>query len=465
MNIKYRDFIEQNFDFPQHEFEVKEDQLHFHGIPLLELVKTYGTPLKFSYLPRISENIQSVQNWFSEAMKKVDYQGKYHYAYCTKSSHFKHILGEVLKNPVSIETSYTTDLDIVEELVKTRQFDKTGRVICNGCKPLAYVERMANMRSRGYTGLIPVLDSKDELHQLSPLLNGPCPIGIRIAAEEEPKFEFYTSRLGFGYKDILPFYRQQVKDHPHVKLEMLHFFINTGIKDTAYYWNEFYKCLQVYVQLKRICPELKTFNIGGGFPIKTSLAFDYDYAYMIEEIVRQVKEVCQQEGVPEPDLVTEFGSYTVGESGGAIYKIFRQKRQNEKEKWNMIDSSFMTDLPDTWAISRRFILLPLHRWNEEYERVFLGGLTCDSDDYYNSEQHVNAIFLPKFSTQRPLYIGFFHTGAYQETLGGYGGLQHCLIPNPKRIIIDRDDDGRWHHRQFAPQQSPESMLRLLGYNH
>ena len=26
---------------------------------------------------------------------------------------------------------------------------------------------------------------------------------------------------------------------------MLHFFINTGIKDTAYYWNELNKCLKV----------------------------------------------------------------------------------------------------------------------------------------------------------------------------------------------------------------------------
>jgi len=463
MKIKYRDFIDQNYDFPQREFEVKNDQLHFHGIPLLKLVEQYGTPFKFSYLPRISENIQNVLRWFSEAMKKLNYGGNYHYAYCTKSSHFQPILCEVLKNPVSVETSFTTDLDIVEELVRKQEFPRTGRIICNGCKTPEYMDRMAKLRANGYEGLLPVIDSKEEFLQLSSLLDKPCPIGIRIAAEEEPKFEFYTSRLGIGYKDILPFYEEQIRGHQNLKLEMLHFFINTGIRDTPYYWNEFYSCLQLYVQLKRVCPDLKAFNIGGGFPTKNSLAFDYDYAYIIEEIVRQIKRVCQEENVPEPDIYTEFGSYTVGESGGAIYEVFRQKCQNDKEKWNMIDSSFITDLPDTWAISKRFILLPLHRWEEEYERVFLGGVTCDSDDYYNSEQHGDAIFLPRFSSKRPLYIGFFHTGAYQETLGGYGGLQHCLIPNPKHILIDRKEDGQWHHRQFAPRQSPESMLRILGY--
>ncbi len=119
-------------------------------------------------------------------------------------------------------------------------------------------------------------------------------IGIRIASEEEPKFEFYTSRLGIGYKNIVPFYRKQIKENEKVELKMLHFFINTGIKDNAYYWNEFQKCLKVYTNLKKECPSLDSLNIGGGFPMKNSLAFDYDYEYMIDEIVNQINVTCEE---------------------------------------------------------------------------------------------------------------------------------------------------------------------------
>jgi arginine decarboxylase len=63
----------------------------------------------------------------------------------------------------------------------------------------------------------------------------------------------------------------------------------------------------------------------------------------------------------------------------------------------------------------------------------------------------------------PLYLGFFHTGAYQESLGGYGGIQHCLIPAPKHVIIDRDDEGELHTHLFAKEQSFKSMLKTLGY--
>src|SRR3989337_1647439 len=104
MNIKYIDLIHQSYYFPQEEFNLDGDNLLFHGIPLLELVEKYGSPLKFTYLPKISDNIRKANNWFESAIKKNDYKGDYHYCYCTKSSHFEPVLNEALKNDIHIET-------------------------------------------------------------------------------------------------------------------------------------------------------------------------------------------------------------------------------------------------------------------------------------------------------------------------------------------------------------------------
>ena len=130
----------------------------------------------------------------------------------------------------------------------------------------------------------------------------------------------------------------------------------------------------------------------------------------------------------------------------------------------MIDSSFITTLPDTWAINKRYVMLAVNRWNDIYERVLLGGLTCDGDDYYNSEQHMNAVYLPKYNKEKPLYIGFFNTGAYQESIGGYGGLSHCILPQPKHILIDKDKNGIFATEVFSEQQKVEQVLEILGYN-
>lgn len=463
MKTKYIDLIEQTYDFPQEEFQLHDNKLQFHGIDLDDLVKRYGTPLKFTYLPKISDNIQRAKAWFNSAIEKHKYAGKYHYCYCTKSSHFEHVLNEALKNDIHIETSSAFDINIVEHLKKAGKITKDTYVICNGFKRDQYIQNIAGLINGGHRNCIPIIDNYEEINLLGEAIDGKFQIGIRIASEEEPKFEFYTSRLGIGYKNIVPFYNQSIKPNTQVQLKMLHFFINTGIRDTAYYWNELLKCLKVYINLKKVCPTLDSLNIGGGFPIKNSLAFEYDYEYMVDEIIHQIGQACDEAGVPVPNIFTEFGSFTVGESGGNIYEVLYQKQQNDREKWNMINSSFITTMPDSWAISKRFIMLAINRWNDEYERVLLGGLTCDSDDYYNSEQHMNAIYLPKYRKDKPLYIGFFNTGAYQETIGGFGGLQHCLIPNPQHILIDKDEEGNIKTRVFAEQQTAGEFLSILGY--
>lgn len=459
MQTRYLDLIEQTFDFPQREFTLEGDKLRYHNIDLSDLIKRHGTPLRFTYIPAIGQSIDRARKWFDEAISKNNYPGKYYYCYCTKSSHFSYVMNEVLEHGAHIETSSAYDIDIVKRLMEQGKITKDHYILCNGFKRALYIENISDLINMGMHNTIPIIDNYAEVSLLKEKTEKGFDIGIRIASEEDPKFPFYTSRLGIGYKNIVRFYRDQIANDPQVTLKMLHFFINTGISDTAYYWNELTKCLRVYCDLKKICPTLDSLDIGGGFPIKNSLAFEYDYEYITDEIVYQISETCKRAGVDPPNIFTEFGSFTVGESSGIIYEILYQKAQNDREKWNMINSSFMTTLPDTWAINKRFVMLPINRWEDNYERVMLGGLTCDSDDYYNSEQHANAIYLPKFDDKKPLYIGFFNIGAYQDSIGGCGGIHHCLIPQPKHVLIDEDGT----ETVFSEMQDSQSMLSILGY--
>ena len=463
MKNKYVDLIEQTFEFPTDEFNIEDGDLVWNDIPMMDIIKQYGTPLRISYLPAISKNIQKARRMFNVAMAKVDYEGDYHYCYCTKSSHFSFVMEEVLKNGSHIETSSAFDINLIESLHEQGVLPKDTYVLCNGFKRPMYVENIQNLIRNGYTNVIPILDNIFEMDLLQDGFDEKIKVGIRIASEEEPKFNFYTSRLGIRYNDIIPYYEEKIANNPNVELKMLHFFINTGIRDTLYYWNELSKAVNLYCQLKKICPTLDSLDIGGGFPIKSHLDFEFDYEYMAEEIVNQIKLICNQNGVQEPDIFTEFGTYTVGESGAMLYSIVNQKKQNDRELWNMIDSSFMTTLPDTWAINQRYMFLAINNWDEEYERVNLGGLTCDSEDFYNAEVHSNAVFMPKRVDGDEQYIGFFNMGAYQESLSGFGGIQHCLIPAPKLVVIDVDEDGEYFTKLFAKEQSYKSMMKILGY--
>jgi arginine decarboxylase len=125
----------------------------------------------------------------------------------------------------------------------------------------------------------------------------------------------------------------------------------------------------------------------------------------------------------------------------------------------------MNTIPDAWSIFEKFILLPVNKWKNEYSEVNIGGISCDHSDYYNSEDLNQQIILPRFNDNddEPLYLGFFHTGAYQDAISGYGGIKHCLIPSPKHIIVDRDETGNYIDYVYRGQQSVNEMLEILGY--
>lgn len=459
---KYFDLIDQTFYFPTEEFKLIDNELHFNGVPLMDVINKFGTPLKLSYLPKISSQIQKAKQLFNLAITENNYQGNYTYCYCTKSSHFSFVLEEALKNDIHIETSSAYDIPIVRILFEKNKITKETNIICNGYKRHEYTDYICDLVNEGFN-CTPVLDNLTEIDAYEKGITSPVHLGIRLATDEEPKFEFYSSRLGIRYSDVFDLIKNKIDPNPNFKLKMLHFFINTGIKDTTYYWSELSRFVHMYCAVKKVHPDLDSIDIGGGWPIKTSVHFEYDYKYMSDQIIKTIKRICEEQDVATPHIFTEFGSFTVGESGAAIYSVLGSKLQNDKEEWYMIDSSFITTLPDVWGLNQKYLLLAVNGWNKPYKKVKLGGITCDSMDYYNSEAHQNLLFMPELDEKQPQYIGFFHTGAYQESLGGYGGIQHCLVPAPKHILINKDEAGKFTYELFAPEQTKESMLKILGY--
>lgn len=465
MANKYFDLIDQTFYFPQNGFDLENGYLTFNNIPLIHLIRKYGTPMKLTYLPSIGRKIKEARNLFRRAMRSQGYSGKYHYCYCTKSSHFAHVVEEALEHDVQLEISSAYDVDLIRRLLERGKIKKDITIVCNGFKPENYLAAITGLINDGFENVITVVDNAHELDYYTEHVREKAKIGIRVATEEEPNFEFYTSRLGLRGIDVIPLFNEKIKDNPKLELHMLHFFVDTGIKDSLYYWGELKKAVRLYGELKQESAQLHALNIGGGMPIRNSLGFEFDYKYMVREIVSNVLEACEEIEVPEPDIYTEFGKYTVGESGATIFSVLEEKQQNDSERWYMIDNSLMTTLPDAWGIGERFILLPINKWDNNYHRVNIGGLSCDNSDYYNSEIHESQVYLPenKATDTEPLYLGFFHTGAYQDQISGYGGIKHCMIPSPQHIIIDLDEAGNLTDRVLAPKQTAESMLKILGY--
>src|SRR5215213_9177473 len=165
MNNTYTDLVKQTFNFPQEDFNVKDDYLQYNNVDIKALIDKYGTPLKLTYLPKIGMQINKAKKMFANAFKKHKYEGKYFYCYCTKSSHFSFVVQEALNHDIHLETSYAYDLEIVKKLYEKKKINKDTFIICNGFKQKPYTRRIAQLLNSGFKNVIPVLDNKDELKE------------------------------------------------------------------------------------------------------------------------------------------------------------------------------------------------------------------------------------------------------------------------------------------------------------
>ena len=70
MNNSYLDLVNQTFNFPQEDYNLKDDYLQYNDVDVKALIDKYGTPLKFTYLPKIGQQINKAKKMFANAFKK-----------------------------------------------------------------------------------------------------------------------------------------------------------------------------------------------------------------------------------------------------------------------------------------------------------------------------------------------------------------------------------------------------------
>jgi arginine decarboxylase len=189
---------------------------------------------------------------------------------------------------------------------------------------------------------------------------------------------------------------------------------------------------------------------------------DMDFQDWWFQTLQTIMEVCEEEGVPVPDLMIETGRYMVQDHAFKLFRVLKSKVAEDGVPFYVVDGSIMSNFPDAWALGDEFTVLPLNNWDSPFTEARLSGLTCDQDDIYPTRKMGEApIRLP--ADTEDLVVGFFHCGAYQETLGGRRGSKHCLLPEGSEVVLETDDDGAHFCDDYDGAQSAADVLRNMGY--
>lgn len=421
------------------------------------------SPLEIVYLPLIREQIAKMNRVFAEVGAEIGYHGRFHYAYASKANAAEEVIRTTLGAGAHHEMSSTVDVDIARIMIRRGALTSDRMVVCNGFKPAGstYAANIIQLK-QNHDNLIPVIE---DMSEIPPLLHSghKFDVGLRLKSygPNETSDEMAKANSRFGI-DIDTIWKaaDYVASAPNLNLVMFHAMVGSQILDREAFVDWLRPAIEIYARLRQRHPHLRIFNFGGGMPVAMTLDFDFDYHAFARLLLTTLQEACRRYDVPVPDVMGEFGRYTTAEHGAHLFKIITAKDNSSRLPWYIINGSIMSSFPDSWALSEHFVVLPLNHLDKPFQQVQLGGITCDSDDVYPPKPSKSPLYLP--ATTDDLYIGFFSIGAYQEMLGGVRGSKHCVLPEAYELVIDREDNGRYHF-DVIRGQTPDDVLSNLGY--
>jgi arginine decarboxylase len=464
--------VPDGYEFTDY-LRVVDGRLHFAGLDLTQLFlgdresqglnEKLPSPLELVYLPKIRRKIREMEDYFAAAIKETGYNGRFYYTYASKANAAEEVIRTTLSAGAHHEMSSTVDVDIARMMRQRGLLTPDKMVVANGFKAAgsAYAANLVAFK-REHDRLIPVVE---DLRELPPLIESGLKfeVGLRQKSygnhPDIAAMDTADSRFGMHLEELWKA-ADYIAAAPNLSLTMHHGMVGSQLDDEQGFLDRLRPAAEVYAQLRQRHPSLHIFNFGGGMPVKMTLDFDFDYQKFARLLLTEFQAVCGRYNVPVPDIMGEFGRYTTAEHGAHLFKVIMSKDNNAPLPWYIIDGSVMSSFPDVWALGEHFILLPLNHLDKPFQQVKIGGITCDSDDFYPPRASASPLYLPVETDD--LYIGFFSIGAYQEMLGGVRGAKHCVLPEAKELIVDRQANGRFRY-EIVSAQTEEDTLINLGY--
>ncbi|HBY95812.1 MAG TPA: arginine decarboxylase, partial [Chloroflexi bacterium] len=449
-------------DGPLTDFLTRRNGHLFLGdrIDLNVLAERYGTPLEVAYLPQITAQVHRMQAWADSACQASRYTGSFLYAYATKANFAAEVVQTALEAGAHYETSAAMDVEIAHRLWRAGVLPEERLILANGSKEEQYLRAIRRLRLAGCETIIPVLDDLDEFEALR-TCPAPFTFGVRErAAGNRDGRHPGSDRFGLTAEEID--HVASALDGSHHTLAVYHAMIGSQVEDRAHFLDTLRASIDNYCALRHRVPSLRSFNFGGGIPTSGyALDFEFDYEDFLALLMGEIRAACAHHGVPEPDLVGEFGRYTVANHSVYLLEVGKVKAgQAIESDWYLVNGSLMVSIPDSVLVEdQEFLILPLAGWDRPARPVRLAGRrTCDSDDIYPRPSRAPLI-LPDTGVGTVLAV--CGIGAYQQMISGRGGAHHCLSPEARRIVIaERNGHPIWSE---VPQQRSAEIMRLLGY--
>lgn len=432
--------------------DVKNGELYYCGLNLKSVATKYGTPLKITFLDLIKERAITLKSCFNEAIKSLNYQGKFIYLNANKANYGIKEIEASFSESDGLETSSYYDLLLTRELFIKHKDVKTKIILSNGYKEQNYLDGIIKLNKEGFN-ITDIIDSVNEYEYLKNK-NVALNVGLRIHlsakyiedGEVVKNDRFGLTKAEFDY--IL-------NDIKNTKLTptIVHFHQRGFDYEKAKFRENFEEAFKAYAEASKIYSSIVDFDMGGGTPLPSDS--DFDYKTWTLNVIKFLKELSLKYDVKEPNLISENGKYAQKDATINIYKVIGKKDTDEKE-WNIVDGSPLIAMPEMYALGEEIIVSCVNGLDQPTKKGYIAGLTCDCDDIYYDKSK-GYFDIPDI--KEDLYIALLGTGSYQNSMNGKGGVHHCLLPEEKDLLV-YNEKGKIKEEVRHDLQSFDEIMKI-----
>src|SRR4051794_21467024 len=298
-----------------------------------------GRGLKFPLLIRFQDilrhRVEAINQAFRTSIAEFNYQNKYRGVFPIKVNQLREVVEEILDagKPFNFGLEVGSKPELLAGLALQNQSNSI--IICNGYKDTTFI-RMALMGIKLGKKVILVVEKLEELKTIITVSKQfgvePC-VGFRARLMSKGAGKWAESggenaKFGLNTAELLAAVEMLRAEKLEHCFKLLHFHIGSQVPDILTIKKAVQEAARFYAKFYKMGFKVDIVDVGGGLGVDydgSRSNFDSSVNYTLQEyandIVYYIGEVCNQEKVPHPQIVSESGRAIVAHHSVLIVEV------------------------------------------------------------------------------------------------------------------------------------------------
>src|SRR4051812_158203 len=293
-------------------------------------------PIVIRFQDLLRHRVESVNRAFETAITEFGYKGSYRGVFPIKVNQLREVVEEIVD--AGQQYHFGLEAGSKPELVAALAMhkDPESLIICNGYKDRAFI-RIALLGRKLGKSVIIVVEKLEELEQTiraSKEVGVEPMIGIRVRLYSKGAGKWTTSggenaKFGLDTTSLVAASEMLKAAGLGHCFKLVHFHVGSQVPDISTIKRAVREAARYYAKLCQLGHELGYLDVGGGLGVDydgSRSDFDSSANYSLQEyandVVWNIMDVCDSEGVAHPAIVNEGGRAIVAHHSVLVVEAF-----------------------------------------------------------------------------------------------------------------------------------------------